>query len=142
QLRPEEMEFYLGQLGLKLAARKVRPVGEDGPPEPAAFRVPSFRVDLKREVDLIEEIARLHGVEKIPSTPPRGAIGTNEFDAVHDEIADARRILAGLGLNEAQGQTLITRSEVRGEKAEGIVALANPLSEDMDGLRPILLTGL
>jgi phenylalanyl-tRNA synthetase beta chain len=142
QLRPQEMEFYLGQLGLKVAARKVRPVDEDGPPEPATFRIPSFRVDLKREVDLIEEIARLHGVEKIPSTPPRGAIGTNEFDAVHDEIADARRILTGLGLNEAQGQTLISRSEIRGDKAEGIVALANPLSADMDVLRPTLLTGL
>jgi len=50
----------------------------------------------------------MHGVEKIPSTPPRGAIGSNPFDAVHDELADARRILTGLGLFEAQGQTLIS----------------------------------
>ena len=54
-------------------------------------------------MDLIEEIARLHGVEKIPATPPRGAIGSNAYDAVHDQIAEARRILSGLGLNEAQG---------------------------------------
>jgi phenylalanyl-tRNA synthetase beta chain len=99
-------------------------------------------VDLKREVDLIEEIARLHGVEKIPATPPRGAIGSNEFDSVHDQIAEARRILTGLGLNEAQGQTLISKSEVRNAKDEEIVALANPLSSDMDVLRPSLLPGL
>ena len=119
-LKPEECEFYLGQLGLKLVNRKARPVGAGGPPEPVTFQIPTFRVDLKREVDLIEEIARLHGVEKIPATPPRGAIGANEFDSVHDQIAEARRILSGLGLNEAQGQTLIAkcgRPECRSEES-------------------------
>ncbi len=141
-LKPEECEFHLGQLGLKIANRKARPVGASGPPEPVTFQIPTFRVDLKHEVDLIEEIARLHGVDKIPATPPRGAIGTNEFDAVHDQIAEARRILSGLGLNEAQGQTLIAKPEVRSQKSEEIVALANPLSSDMDVLRPSLLPGL
>ena len=107
----------------------------------ATFEIPTFRVDLKREVDLIEEIARLHGVEKIPATPPRGAIGTNAFDSVHDEIAEARGILCGLGLNEAQGQTLIGNAECRMQNAE-LAAMANPLSADMDVLRPSLLPGL
>ncbi len=91
------------------------------------FQIPSFRVDLKREMDLIEEVARLHGVDKIPATPPRGAIGANAFDAVHDQIAEARRILTGLGLNEAQGQTLISKCRSQNAEAE-LVALANPLS--------------
>ena len=112
-LRPEEIEFYLGQLGLKTVGRKARPVDAGAAPEPATFEIPTFRVDLKREVDLIEEVARLHGVDKIPSTPPRGAIGANAFDAVHDQIAEARRILSGLGLNEAQGQTLVSSVECR-----------------------------
>jgi phenylalanyl-tRNA synthetase beta chain len=107
----------------------------------ATFEIPTFRVDLKREVDLIEEIARLYGVEKIPATRPRGAIGSNAFDAVHDQIADARRILSGLGLNEAQGQTLISSAECRVPSAD-LAALANPLSSDMDVLRPSLLPGL
>ena len=106
-----------------------------------AFEIPTFRVDLKREVDLIEEVARLHGVEKIPATPPRGAIGTNAFDAVHDQIAEARRILSGMGLNEAQGQTLVSNAECRMGNAQ-LMALANPLSSDMDVLRPSLLPGL
>jgi phenylalanyl-tRNA synthetase beta chain len=76
--------------------------------EACLFSVPSWRVDIKREVDLIEEIARLHGVDKIPSTPPRGAIGANAFDAVYDQLSEARRILSGLGLTEAQGQTLVS----------------------------------
>ena len=141
ELRPEEIEFYLGQLGLKTVGRKVRPVGANAAPEPVTFQIPTFRVDLKREVDLIEEIARLHGVDKIPSTPPRGAIGTNAFDLVHHQIAEARRILSGLGLNKAQGQTLVSSVECRMSSAEA-VTLANPLSADMDVLRPSLLPGL
>jgi len=141
ELRPEEIEFYLGQLGLKTAGHKARPVGADAAPEPVTFQIPTFRVDLKREADLIEEVARLHGVEKIPATSPRGAFGANAFDAVHNQIAEARRILSGLGLNEAQGQTLVSSVECRVSSAEA-VALANPLSSDMDVLRPSLLPGL
>jgi phenylalanyl-tRNA synthetase beta chain len=140
-LRPEEIEFYLGQLGLKTTGRKARPVDAGAAPEPVTFEIPTFRVDLKREVDLIEEVARLHGVDKIPSTPPRGAIGANAFDAVHDQIAEARRILSGLGLNEAQGQTLVSGAEFGMRNAESVM-LANPLSSDMDVLRPGLLPGL
>jgi phenylalanyl-tRNA synthetase beta chain len=140
-LPPQEMEFYLGQLGLKIVNRQARPVGQSGPTEPATFQIPTWRVDLKREADLIEEIGRLHGVDKIPATPPRGAIGANEFDPIHDQIAEARGILTGLGLNEAQGQTLIANTECRTPNAE-LVALANPLSSDMDVLRPSLLPGL
>jgi phenylalanyl-tRNA synthetase beta chain len=109
--------------------------------ESCAFSVPSWRVDMKREADLIEEIERLHGLAKTPATPPRGAIGTNAFDSIYDQIGEVRRILAGLGLNEAQGQTLVSRAECRGSSDE-IVALANPLSSDMDVLRPSLLPGL
>ena len=141
ELKPEECEYYLGQLGLKALNRKARPVSASGAPEPVTFQIPTFRVDLKREVDLIEEIARLHGVDKIPATPPRGAIGTNEFDVVHDQIAEARRLLTGLGLHEAQGQTLISGDEWR-MTGDANILLANPLSSDMDLLRPSLLPGL
>ncbi len=80
-------------------------------------------------------------MDKIPSTPPRGALGTNAFDATHDVLAEARRILSGLGLHEAQGQTLIANAECRMPNAE-LAGLANPLSSDMDVLRPSLLPGL
>jgi phenylalanyl-tRNA synthetase beta chain len=140
-LSPEQIEGYLGQLELKVIGRKPRPVGAQALSEPATFRIPTFRVDLKREVDLIEEVARLYGVDRIPSTPPRGAIGSNSFDSLHDQHSDARRILTGLGLNEAQGQTLISNS-IAALSNGGTVALANPLSSDMNVLRPSLLPGL
>jgi phenylalanyl-tRNA synthetase beta chain len=110
----------------------------------STFRVPTFRPDLKREADLIEEIARLYGIEKIPATPPRGAIGAHPFDAVHDQIAEARRILTGLGLNEAQGQTLISQAVASLQNADTtrLIELQRPLSSDMNVLRASLLPGL
>ena len=127
-----EQVSFLTSLGLTLTKQQ---------PGECTFSIPSWRVDLKREVDLIEEVGRLHGMDKIPATPPRGALGSNAFDTVYDQIADARRILTGLGLNEAQGQTLISSAEFGVRSAEPVM-LANPLSSDMDVLRPSLLPGL
>src|ERR1019366_8611987 len=59
ELSPEQIEAYLCQLELKVTGRKPRPV--DGPqaaPRAVTFRIPTFRVDLKRETDLIEEVVR------------------------------------------------------------------------------------
>lgn len=109
----------------------------------ATFQIPTWRVDLKREADLIEEVARLHGVDKISSTPPRGAIGTNAFDGVYDQIAEGRRLLMALGLTEATGQTLVSDVAAKvAAPADSLVLLANPLSNDMNALRPSLLPGL
>ena len=110
--------------------------------EQSRFGIPSFRVDLKREVDLIEEVVRLYGVDKIPSTPPRGAIGTHEYDAVHDDLATVRRLLVGMGLTETQGQTLVSDSAVGIPKDCEVVPLEHPLSSDMNILRPSLLPGI
>ena len=116
---------------------------ELGNPAPGQFEIPTYRVDIKREIDLIEEVVRLHGVDDVPSTPPRGAHGSNEYDTVHDEIAEARRLLTGMGLDEAQGQTLIGDEQAKlATDAENLIALSYPLSSDMNVLRPSLLPGL
>jgi phenylalanyl-tRNA synthetase beta chain len=133
---------HLQSLGLEVAQPPgIAPFTGVRTPNLTSFSVPTFRPDLKREVDLIEEIARLYGVDKIPATAPRGAHGENAFDAIYDEIAAVRRLLTGLGLNEAQGQTLISSAECGAGSAERVM-LANPLSSDMDVLRPSLLPGL
>lgn len=156
-LRPEKVRALLGVeipretcesllcgLGLKVARRVPTPVDAPAPAPlpPLVFQIPTFRVDLKREVDLIEEVARLYGVEKIPATPPRGALGTHPFDRRHDELGEIRRLLTGLGLHEAQGQTLLGEGECHGVEPGRLVRLANPLSSDMNVLRPSLLPGL
>lgn len=111
-------------------------------PEQVRVLAPTFRVDLKREVDLIEEIARLYGVNEIPSTPPHLSIGENEYDIQFDQIDLARSLMEGLGFTETQGQTLVGRSgAARCVKEELIVSLSHPLSAEMDVLRPSILPG-
>lgn len=132
----ERQETWLTRLGFD------RVGGEEG--VSATFQIPTWRVDIKREADLIEEVVRLEGVDKVPSTPPRGAFGSHPHDAIHDDLAEVRRILLGAGLYEAQGQTLISgadAAETMGMAPEGaeIARLSHPLSQDMDVLRPSLL---
>lgn len=132
-----EQAQLLARLGLEIV-----PDSSPGP-SPIAVKIPSFRIDLKSEIDLIEEITRLYGVERIPSTAPRGAFGSNSFEESFNQFAEVRRILTALGLNESQGQTLVPESSatlVSGP--DNLVRLANPLSSDMDVLRPALLPGL
>ena len=139
----EQQIESLQRLGLEVeTAPGTAPSTAAGMPHTTVFRVPSFRVDLKREIDLIEEVARLYGVDKIPATAPRGAIGSNPYDDVHDQLGEARRILTGLGLFETQGQTLISDAAGKLMAGESLVALSNPLSSDMNVLRPSLLPGL
>ena len=132
----EDQIRHLESLGLQRTS-------EGEADQQTTFSIPTWRVDLKGEIDLIEEVARLYGVDKIPSTAPRGAIGTNPFDVVYDQIAEARRLLSGMGLSEATGQTLIADAAAKlAAPAESLVLLANPLSSDMNALRPSLLPGL
>ena len=139
-LRHEKVSQLLGiELSAKQSTDCLKALGLEVSGD--TVRVPTYRVDLKREIDLIEEIARIHGVDRIPSTPPRGAIGTHAYDALHDEIAEARQLLIGLGLNESQGQTLISDISAKLVSNE-LIALENPLSSDMNVLRPSLLPGL
>ena len=147
-LRPRKVGQLLGievddvRIESSLARLGIQRLPEAGPAGEWVFQAPSFRVDLKREADLIEEVARLHGVENIPATPPRGALGPHAYDAVHDTLTEVRRILSGLGLSEAQGQTLVGEASARLVAGDALVALANPLSSDMNVLRPSLLPGL
>ena len=105
------------------------------------FRIPTSRVDLKSEVDLIEEVVRIFGVDKVPSTPPRGCVGSHPFDTVHDAFEEIRTILIGLGLYESQTQTLVA-GKALGPIGINQVELEYPLSSEQDKLRTSLLPGL
>ncbi len=125
---------FLERLGLEPLDR--------GGKDSCRFAIPSFRKDLQREADLIEEVARIYGVDRIEATPPRGGIGAHEHDPVHDALGRIRNLLAGMGLFEIQAQTLISGDAPGIPQDAEKVALANPLSAEMDILRPSLLPGL
>ena len=119
------------------------PAAEDGG---AAWRVrvPTFRVDVSREEDLIEELARHHGYDEIPTTFPaltRPAAAPGSWRA-RDRLA--RRLLTGNGFSEAVTYGFVEEAAARAVHADrpDIVALRNPLSERGAVLRPSLLPGL
>ena len=104
---------------------------------------PSWRVDIKHQVDLIEEVGRHHGFEHLPSTFP----GVQQAPASSDpRIARDRRIrtaLLGMGYSEAITFAFIEAAAAEPFlQGEAPVALANPLSEKFAVMRPSLLPGL
>jgi phenylalanyl-tRNA synthetase beta chain len=111
---------------------------------------PSYRLDLLREVDLIEEIGRVYGLESIPTTLPR--INKSLHQALQPELGAAgygflRQIKAwaqGLGLSEAINFSFVSGQEMDqlNMAQEKRVLVHNPLSADQDTLRTALTPGL
>ena len=106
--------------------------------------VPTHRVDVSREIDLIEEIARHYGYDRLPSTFPALSRPAAQPGGWLRRNRLLTRALTAGGCSEAFTYTFIERAaaEPFAADAAGIVALANPLSEKFTVLRPSLLPGL
>lgn len=137
-LHADEAHGILEKLGLvKLAAT----------PERSRWRIPSYRLDLQRSVDLVEEVARVIGLERVPAKFT-AAFGVGDAtDRQYDHAMQLRQALAGRGFNEAQTLRLIAGAQIADslgspDPAAASVALKNPLSEDHTALRPSLVPGL
>ncbi len=107
---------------------------------------PSFREDVKREIDLIEEIARIYGYDNIPCSLPR-AIVTEErpFFKRKSRITDiVRRALTSFGFSEIQSYSLISRADLKKLDTPEIntISIQNPLSDQQEIMRNTLLPGL
>jgi phenylalanyl-tRNA synthetase beta chain len=105
--------------------------------------LPSWRLDLEREIDLIEEIARIYGYNRFANTLPDFSGRVNELPAAHKE-AVVRQTLLGLGWNEALSGTFCSATDaVTFAPQPGLaVAMGNPLNEEAGMLRPSLLPGM
>ena len=106
-------------------------------------RVPTFRPDLEREVDLVEEVGRLYGLENIPA---RGLGGGRLFD-VPDHDATVERLiherLSSQGFNEVVTGSLGTPAAFKAFHPDlEPVGIANPISDDLSHLRSGLLADL
>lgn len=106
--------------------------------------VPTHRVDVSREIDLIEEIARHHGYDRLPSTFPVLLSPPNPKSSYLAQQRTVRHALTASSCSEAITYGFI--EEIAGTaflpKGEDPVRVANPLSEKYDILRPSLLPGL
>jgi phenylalanyl-tRNA synthetase beta chain len=104
--------------------------------------VPTFRPDLRREVDLIEEVGRIYGYEHIEPSPV-AEIPLAVAASAHTLSNQWRHQLAGLGLDEVVTNTIVERKwlEVPGAEGEPVI-LANPPTESQCVLRPTLVPSL
>jgi phenylalanyl-tRNA synthetase beta chain len=105
-----------------------------------SWRIPTYRSDLQREPDLIEEVVRVFGIERVPVNDRSRFTPESEADRAYDFESALRQRLVARGLFEARTSALIPRQA--GLFGAGAVALRNPLSEDHVALRPTLLAGL
>ena len=103
------------------------------------WQPPTFRDDLSREVDLIEELARLHGLEGVPARLVTGLDPESAADRAHHRTGKLRQLLADRGWDECVTDALIERRFATDEHA---LELANPLSELQTHLRPGLKASL
>lgn len=103
--------------------------------------LPTWRLDVEREIDLIEEIARIYGYNKFANTLPAfsGSV-VEQPDAAKE--AKARSTLLALGYNEALSSTFIAPSDAGGFSASVPVPLANPLSDEQSVMRTSLVPGM
>jgi len=104
--------------------------------------VPAQRMDIEREVDLIEEVARLNGYESIPETLPRGMLRLGAAPS-GPSLSRARDTLVALGYFEAVTFSFIPeRAHAAFSPDVAPVLLANPIASDMSAMRPSLVPGL
>ena len=135
-LPADEMVAILASLGLAVVSRDA---------EAATFRIPSFRLDLTLEADLIEEIARMHGLDAIPDVMPDLTAVSTLDDRPFYARARCRQLLLGLGFSEAMHYSFLSAQELnafdrREEKRRAV--LPNPVSADYGVLRDSLLPQL
>lgn len=127
----EQQVGILTTLGCTVTGDKVTP--------------PSWRPDILGEADLVEEIMRLTGFDKIEALPlPRlGDIASRALSAAQRRLGQARRVMAGRGLMEAITWTFVSREQAGlfGQIDPRLVLL-NPISSEMDTMRPSGLIGL
>jgi phenylalanyl-tRNA synthetase beta chain len=127
----ERADQILERFGLEKA--------RDGADE-TSWHVPSYRFDLQREADLIEEVVRVWGIENVAARSRSRFTPSSEADKSHDLQMFLRTSLAARGYSEARTSKLIPRTALVFDPQA--VQLKNPLSEDHVALRSTLLPGL
>jgi phenylalanyl-tRNA synthetase beta chain len=125
------------------AALEIGVEADDG--EQAVAVVPSFRLDLEREVDLVEEVARIHGVDQVPAKTPLAKVIPGADDSRVRAVRELRGRLQGLGVCETLNYTLVNHGLLdlfNRSNRERREELPHPISMDQSVLRTSLIPQL
>jgi phenylalanyl-tRNA synthetase beta chain len=135
EAKPNEAKRILTALGFIVS----------GNTDTVKVAVPSWRGDVEGKADLVEEIVRIAGVDRVPLTPfPRGEFARKPvLTVLQKRTRAAKRALAGCGLVEAVTWSFISKkqAETFGGGAAAL-ALANPIAAELSDMRPSLIPGL
>ena len=132
----EQVRDLLSRLGMEVL----------GQSENMEVKIPSFRPDLLREVDLIEEIARIDGFDKVDTVYPVAGVRPVRISPRQNIAKKVREVFCCAGFAETVHYSFIERAYAEEFKtafaSEQVIALKNPLSSDYDTMRTSLLPGL
>ena len=152
QLRPARVNFILGTAmeATEMVEILTRLGFHVAPADADTYQVtvPTFRADVTREIDLIEELARVYGYDNIPTTLPKGDIPIPEPDVKTEVHQRVKRFLLASGMMEAVNYSFCAPScfdKIRMHEKDArreAVQLRNPLSPEMSLLRTTLLPSL
>ncbi|MGC7847346.1 phenylalanine--tRNA ligase subunit beta [Desulforudis sp. 1088] len=141
-------------LGIKVPTEEIKRIlsgldfNPQGDEKGLAVTVPAHRSDIGREIDLVEEVARLHGYDRIPETLPYGDTTYGFRTAEQEAVERLRMLLAGLGLSEVVTYSFVDRGvfdRIRlplDSELRRTIDIANPLSDDQAVMRTLLFPGL
>ena len=134
EVAPARQEEILRALGCTVAKK-----GEEFSVEP-----PSWRADIEGEADLVEEVLRIEGYDRIPSTPmPRlSAVTRPAVDAAQRRALTAKRLLASRGLEESVTWSFMDKALAGLFGGSAALELVNPISADLASMRPSILPNL
>ncbi len=142
-LSNNQITSVLKRLGFKACPPKSREAGR------RRIEVPTFRAgDIEREIDLVEEIARIHGYDKIGSNMPNVTYVPSIADQTEKNIDAIRNIVKGFGFLETQTFSIVSPKELKrlalpeSDPRAKALMISNPLSEEISVLRTMLVPSL
>jgi len=150
-LRTDRLNAVLGtDIAADESAAILRALGLEVQPGAAgglAVTVPTFRPDLEREIDLIEEVVRVWGMERVPATLPGGRGRVGRLTSRQRWLRRIDATMRAAGLNETMTYSFVDpadleRARMSLPEGEVLVELVNPMSEEQAVMRTSLLPGL
>ncbi|MCD4754821.1 MAG: phenylalanine--tRNA ligase subunit beta, partial [Deltaproteobacteria bacterium] len=138
-LEPGQIAQFLERIGIEL---------DHVDDEKIRGTVPTYRLDLKEEVDLVEEIARLHGFPNIPTQVPRAGIVTRAPEPSQGLVDRIRTILSSQGMTEVISYSFMSPEEIealglgKNDPRMQMVSVQNPLSDDQSVMRTSIIPSL
>jgi phenylalanyl-tRNA synthetase beta chain len=133
-IRKNKVDNILGSLGIE----KITGRGKEH-----TYKIPTFRVDIGRDIDLIEEIARIYGYNSIPHKLPSISLQKDiHLGSRYHKVAELKQFISSIGFSEAINYSFIDPNLIKIFDSDKITVLINPISSDQSEMRTTLLPGL